>query len=455
MSKKVIIILMTLLTSSLLGGIHPIFAEEVDDNQVTAENLLSMLSDSEAEVTSLFGNIIDEGGEVPEDAAEALLEAQELHAEAQGLYDEGSYEECVEKATDALNEYGKALEEAHEALEEAQEETEEETEDEAEEVTEEETEEQSAEEKAAKMIGLLSNVDKFIARIGVLRGIADELELDEGAIEYQLLDEAEAILENIKLNFDDLDESDIVLGEAVRLIGKATGMLKSQGQPMKAQKFEQFMLHTMNRVEQLNNKMAKIMAKIGSPEENIVMVQSQYGEIYNQLEGIDTKEDLKEAINQLKVLVRETRRVGKGGDDGEELFSEEAIGSVNDQMDVESQLEAYRELAEMMAEDDPLKAEVIGLIVQVDALLDEAETAISEDNEELADQKVEEAKEILETIEDLLGLDEGHGKGVKPEKVTENQGKSNGHNKDSELTEETTEEPEDPEEPEEPETTTN
>jgi hypothetical protein len=453
MIKKVMItlttLLVTILLTSFMGGTYLVNAQEVDENQVTAENLLSMLTDSEAEVTSLFEEIVEGGGDVPEKAIEALNEAQALYEEAQILYDEGSYEECVEKATDALNKYAKALERAQEALEEAQEETEEETEDETEELeaVESQAEEQNAEEKAAKMIGVHSNILKLRDRIITLTDIADALDLqDIDTIEArELLQLATDELDYIDglFGLEALDESEIVLGRAVRYIGQATGMLKSKAAPMKEQKVEQFIEQTQRRLEQMNNKMTRILAKMGSSEENTLMVQAQYDELYAQLEGIDTKEDLRGVFNQLKQLIKETRQVGKGEDS--ELFSEEAMESVNDQMDVESRLDAYKEIVDGMAEDDPLKSEVSELILQVESLLDEAETAISEDNEELADQKVEEAEEILEAIEDLFELDEGHGKGVKPENVTENQGKSNDHKKDSESTEE----------PEEPETTTN
>ena len=59
---------------------------------------------------------------------------------------------------------------------------------------------------------------------------------------------------------------------------------------------------------------------------------------------------------------------------------------------------------------------------------------------ELAEQKLEEAEEILDSIGDLLGEEESNGEGVKPEKPLENNGKPK-NNK-----EEPTEEPEDPEE---------
>ena len=71
MSKKMIItmttLLATLIASSLMGEAYLVNAQEIDENQVAAENLLSMLTTSEAEVTSLFETITGSGGEVPED----------------------------------------------------------------------------------------------------------------------------------------------------------------------------------------------------------------------------------------------------------------------------------------------------------------------------------------------------------------------------------------------------
>ena len=58
MSKKVIVILTallaTLLATSFMGEAYHVKAQEVDENQIAAENLLSLLSESKSEVTSLF-----------------------------------------------------------------------------------------------------------------------------------------------------------------------------------------------------------------------------------------------------------------------------------------------------------------------------------------------------------------------------------------------------------------
>ena len=109
---KLSLILMTVLTASALGGIHFVYGQEADPTSTAAENLLTILSDRESTITFLFEQIVADGGEVTEKALEAFEEAQELHADAQELFDEGQYEEALDKATDALNEYAKAEENA-------------------------------------------------------------------------------------------------------------------------------------------------------------------------------------------------------------------------------------------------------------------------------------------------------------------------------------------------------
>ena len=449
MSKnKLTLIMMTLLTASALGG--AVFAHaqevEVDENMVAAENLLSMLTESEAEVTSLFEQIVGEGGEVQEDAAEALLEAQELHAEAQGLYDEGSYEESVEKATDALNKYGKAITEA----------TPEEPEDpeEPETMT---TEEQEETEKTENMIDITTAIEKARKRITKLDEIATKLTeqgIDVSEANAKLI-EASGRLDDILL--EDTEGAEELLSDAYSLIGEATGMLKSNGEPIKEEKIELFRNQAMHHVEQLNIKMMRFLEKFGSSEEDSLLMQAKYGEISEGLGAIDTKDGLKAAVTQLKWLEKEKRNVGKGTE-VEELLGEDTLESIDDQTKMESKLEYYWGIVNVMDDEDPVKADAFVLLSQVEDLLVEAETALVEGDEDLADEKEEEAEEILENIDDLVGSSgKGKGKGSKPTNDTKGaKSNGNGHNKDDESIEETIEgqEPEDPEDPEDPESDT-
>ncbi|MFC1803305.1 hypothetical protein ACFL0D_04985 [Thermoproteota archaeon] len=461
MSKKMMItlttLLATLLATSLMGGAYLVYAQEVDENQVAAENLLSMLTTSEAEVTSLFETIDGDGGEVPEDASEALLEAQELHAEAQGLYDEGSYEESVEKATEALNKYGKAITKA--TPEEPEEPEDPEVPEDPEEPETMITEEQE-EEETEKMIGITTAIKKAEKRIAKLIEIADELDtlkLDTS--------EARAILAaaSEKLGSISLvnpEEAETLLSEANSLIGDATGLLKSNGEPIKEEKIEHFRQQAIHHIAQLDTKMKRFLEKFGSTEETSLMMQAQYGDIMAGLEGIDTKDGLKAAVTQLKWLEKETRNIGKGTE-VEELLGEEGFESLKGQMKLESKLDYYREIVEAMDSEDPVKTEAADLLAMAEELLGGAETELATGNEDLADEMVEEAEDILDNIEDLLGdYIKGNGKGAKPDKaMNEAKSNGNGHNKDDDSTEATIEdpepeEPEDPEEPEEPETNT-
>jgi len=437
MSKnKLSLIMMTLLTASALGG--AVFAHaqevEVDENMVAAENLLSMLSERESAVTSLFEQIVGEGGEVPEDAAEALLEAQELHAEAQGLYDEGSYEESLEKATDALNKYGKAITEA--------------TPEEPEDPEEPETMTTEEQEETEKMVGLFTAIEKARKRITNLDEIANKLieqGIDVSEAKAKLFD-AGLILDSILL--EDIEGAEEQLFEANSLIGEATGMLKSNGEPIKEEKIELFRTQAMHHMEQLNIKMLRFLDKFGSSEEDSLLMQAKYGEISKGLSAIDTKDGLKAAVTQLKWLEKEKRNVGKGTE-VEELLGEDTFESIDDQTKMESKLEYYWEIVNAMDDEDPVRAEVLVFLSQVEDLLVGAETALVEGDEDLADEKTEEAEEILEIIDDLVGSSgKGKGKGSKQNNATKGaKSNGNGHNKDDEPIEETIEgqEPEDPE----------
>jgi len=449
MIKKVTITLTTLLTTlliiSFMSGTYLVNAQEVDENQATAENMLSMLTESEAEVISLFETITGDGGTIPLDASEALQEAQEQHAEAQTFYDEGDYEKCIEKATKALNKYGKAITKATEEPEEPEDpETTEEPEATTTEEVEEETEEPSitaAMKKAENRIKQLEKIATKLAEQGI--------DVTEATT---LLMDAKAILETI---IEDPEGAEELLSEANGLIGEATSMLKQNGEPIKEAKIEHFRQQAQHHVEQLAAKMNRFMAKFGSSEENSLMVQTQYGEILAGLEAIDTKDGLKDAVTQLRLLEKETRNVGKGTE-VEDLLDEEGFESLKGQLKLESKLDYYQGIVEALDPEDPVRVEVEPLLAQVEGLLGGAETALVEGDEDLADEMLEEAEMVLDDVEDLLGDSvKGNGQGAKPDKE-EKDAKVNGKDpKDEETMEEDIEEPnsEEPEDPEDPEET--
>jgi len=426
MSKnKLTLISMTLLTASALGGAVFAHAQEVDENLVAAETMLSLLSERESTVTSLFEQIVDDGGVVPENAQEAFEEAQLLHVEAQTLFDEADYEEALEKATEALNEYGKA--ETRAVPEEPEPLT---------------VEQLEAEAETEKMVGLFTAIEKARDRITKLREIAEDLGIPdfETSEPGKLLIAAETRLDEIEdmIELVEFDETEIILGEANRLIGQATGMIKSYGAPMKQEKVQNFIEQTMHRMGQLEDKMNRIINKRGLSNEGLT---SQFGVIIAGLEELDTDglthDEMKGIILQLKDIVKNANKVGKPEENEESIFDEETIDALNTQTNMETRIAQYRTQIMSIEGNEELVSELLGLLDDADGLLVQAEDAIGLEDEALAEELTKAAEGILDQFEELFDeFEEEYG--------TENNGKSNSSNGKGKPNEES----EDPEEPE-------
>jgi hypothetical protein len=369
----------TFLSIIAIGGTL-VYGQEVDGKMVASGNLLSILEDSENRVTILFQSITDGGGDVPTEAEELMAEAQQLHGETQDLVDGEEYEACIIKATEALNKYGKALGKAHIAEAEVMEPLEAQVEDET-----------------KKMIGLSSAIEQARDRIDRLREIADELdEDDELEIDTSqarnLLNSAEDILDELAAVFDsgELEAPGNYLGEANGLIGEATGMLRSIGQPRKRERAQQFIQQTINRVGELEQNMNQMFMGQGLPNH---AVSEEFMEIVSGLNGLDPHTDLKDAIEQLKTYVRDINRVGQNLGDGQGI-GEETVAAFNTQSRLGAIIEAYRNKLNAI-EDEELVASLI-------ALLDEAESLLSESEEALISGDQEYAGELMDAVEQLL-----------------------------------------------------
>jgi hypothetical protein len=403
MDKKIMItlatLLATLMATSFMGGDQLVYAQEVDENMVAAESLLSMLTDSEAEVTSIFESIIGEGGEVPEEATDAYNDAQELHQEAQELFDEELYEESLEKATEALNKYGEAITIATP---------------EPEEMTPLEEEIQVETDKLTGLFRAVANARDKLSKLDTIV-MALESQGIEGTDVTPLFEEIENELVAFEadLNNPEIDKSTLNFGQVNSKITHLINEIRKMGKPIKTQKFENFQLQYTQRVSQLEKKMNKILAKMGSSEENMLMLQSQFGQINEQIEGIDT-DDFKEAVKELKKWVKETKKVSKNKEI-EEQIGEDGLESINEQIEIEIKLQYYMGLLDEMEDDDPMKAEILDLITIIQGLIDDAETALVDEDEGLADSKMTEAKDKLDELDDLMGNGKGKNKG-KPEK---------------------------------------
>ncbi len=383
MKKTITALLIMLLATSAAGGLSFAAAEETETPQQTAEALLGVLEERHADVVELFDSIVEEGGEVPEDAQEEFDEADGLRDEAQALYDAGDYEESIEKGTEALNKYKEATSLATETVEEDEPEPEEPDEDDG-------------------AIDLLSGYEKAADRLDKLKAIAKELAtqgLDTSEADALIL-EAEDSLSQLEeaLKQGDLEAAEPLLGQTNGTLGRLTAALKTIGKPKKKEKMEHFVTQTKHRVQQLETKMFRILAKYGLSEEDEQAIKAEFQAMRDGLDDIDVdRDDLRDTVDSLKKLVKDTKRVGKGKDVDEDVVDD--IKKLNEH---ESKLNRYRErISELEGLGAPTD-ELLGLLKEAEGLLLQAEEEMKAGNKDAAGDLIDEADEILDMIDDMI-----------------------------------------------------
>lgn len=384
MNRKIIsLIVMTLLATSATGLSYT-RAQVTDPRGQAAETLLGLLEQSHARVTALFESMTAEGGQVPEGAQEQLQEAIQLQTEAQAHYDAGEYEECIEKATEALNAYGKATAKVNEA----------EGEDGEDDTEDEETEE---------AVGLFTAVDKAREHLEKLRSIASDLAsqgIDVSEAE-SLLSQAEAALNSAEdeLNQGNFDAAEGLLEEARSLMGQATGDLRSLSEPKKKEKTEHFINQTMIRVRQLEEKMLRILSKYGVSEEDTQALTAEFQTMTAALEGIDVdEEDLDDVVDQLKDLVKESHEIGKDHDEVED----ETMERLNDVSKLEAKLNRYRERLRELEQLGYNTGNMTGIYTEAEGLLSEAMVKLEEGDREAAEDLIDQVDEMLDDADDMM-----------------------------------------------------
>ena len=380
--KSIALTLITLLVASSAAGLNFAGAQPDETSQQVAETLLGVLENSHGEVTSLFESVVSEGGTVSEDAQEAYDEAVQLRTQAQEEYDLGEYEEAVETATEALNKYGKAAGKVYEDEEE----------DEVE-IEDEETEEH---------LGLFVALERSLERLDKRMTIADELTAQgiDVSEAVTLIDEAQGKLDAMRAALDagDFESAEDLLDEANSLLGQSTGSLQSLSHQKKKEKTEKFIVATRNLIQNLENKLGRILDKYNVTEEDAQAIRDQFQEMYAKLDGLDLDEDedLKDVIDDLKDIVKDSRDVG---DDEDELDDDivDNLKKINKQ---ESKLERYKEKIEELAQLGLDTSELEALVADIEEALANAQSVTDEgdDSEDLID----EADELLDDLDDLI-----------------------------------------------------
>lgn len=378
--KSMALILITLLAGSSAAGLSLVGAQTTDNSQQVAETMLNMLENSHEEMRMLFESTVAAGGTISEDAQTAFDEAGQLKTQAQEEYDLGEYEKAVKTATKAMNGYGKA----------------------AGKVFEENDEEELEDEEVEKNLGLFVAYEKSLERYEKLVEIAGELtaqEIDVTEVSG-LLDEAQGKLEDMRTALDegDFEAAEERLEEANSLLGQATGKLRSLSNQKKKEKTARFIDQTKNLVQNLEDKMLRILNKYDLAEEDAAAIQEQFQLMKAKLDGIDLDEDedINDAIGELKDIVKESKNVGKDKDD----LDDEVVESLKEINKQESKLERYRARIRELSGLGVDTAEMEALMARVETALMNAQSGA--ENEEDTENLIDEADELLDQLDDLI-----------------------------------------------------
>jgi tetratricopeptide (TPR) repeat protein len=374
------------------------FAKQGNQSPEVADTLFNILADTRNEVDALFEDITQNGGTIPDEALESYEEALILWEEAETSYDEGDYEEAADKATEALNEFGEAAEEA--------------SEDDGEELEVEENEE------TENAIGLSVKHEKMMRRLEKLRAVVTNLEfngLDVTDI-FSLLDQIEALLSEAEVMLDegDFEEAEEALEVAKELIGKATGFVHSTSNMIQKDKTEKFIEKTIMRLMNLERNVNRILARKGVSQEEMDEISGLFGILAEQLGTLDqvlSEESLEEVVDELDDLVEEADDIIDEEDD----LDEDVTDALKDLDKLWYKVSEYKmEIGELadVGEDVTVQADMLN---SVESLLEAAYIELGDDDHEAAQDKIEEAENILNELDELIEDSEEHADEVDDE----------------------------------------
>jgi len=401
---------------------------EHDETEFTVEdapcelvsNLLSIIETSRNQTQTILNSLIDEGIEIPEEALEEFEKGNETVWEVYSLYEAGECESAADKAAEALDHFREAASLAMEA--------------------EEELEDYGAEEKAEKAIGLRVAIERAYSFLDKVNETAAEFEdkgLDVSDVRA-LLEEASVTLAQAEslLEGGDFDGAEDAKSEAREMLGQAMGLLHSKNKGEKADKALDFLEKTDERLDKLEEQIAKMLENLDLPPEaiegiigalqnaqdkiQVVKDQLLSGDLEGALDGLDdVLEDSDGAIdtldefdhgrgNKIRAIQKITAKLDylnatlqalKEGDEDARARAEELLREARNLLSEASDgLEAG-----LSDEVEPAIDEAEELVEEVDDLLDELKEELEdrEEEEEEREERLDDAEELREEIAKL------------------------------------------------------
>ena len=373
-------LLISLLLTTVARDTGLTCAKTEDTSHHVAETLLDLLKVSCEEVNALFRSISN-GSYTTDDLVETLAEAETLHEEAKAYFEAGEYDQAIDRATKAMNLYGKVASKTYEIQRK----------------DEEQNEDNEAEE-TFEPVELYSYYEKSLDRLERFKEITYELESQgvEVSETLALILETELSLADMKekLEHRDFEEAESMHKVVEDALEEVEGGLQSQSHEKRKEKAERFIDQTRQRVQQLETKYDKVLDKHDVSDDDIGGIHEEFQEIFSALDEAEKDiddDELDEAIEQLKDTVKELKDVGKD----QEGLDEELVENLNNLNEQDFILKTYLDRIRML--------EGLGIdTVELDDLLEKIERLLVDANKKINEGKNEDAEILIDDSDDLL-----------------------------------------------------
>ena len=365
-----------------------------------AEELLSLMEASRAQVIASLNQLSDDGFAIPEASLELLRSGDEAAGEAFRYMEAGDYQSVVDRATEALQLYGEAIRLALCADQEA------------------------AEEDGgvnAALVGLKERIERgysFSSELNATMQALSEMGLDVSFVQF-LLETASEHLEHAAALLDEADleavESELAMAEAC--LEAAFELLQAINGEVTVEKAAKFLEKSEERVQKLEERITKLLGNISLTQDDAALLgdsfddaQAKNREIRALIEGgeLDTAvAEFDEVSRYIDRILAMLERYDSGKSNNLKRIEKietmssllgEAIESLNDQGVDISQLG--------------------GKVEEVSGKIEEAIESLTEDDVEGADTLIDEAEDMVDEVDDTVSdlkknSKEGHQKGGK------------------------------------------
>ena len=373
-------LLISLLLTTVARDTGLTCAKTEDTSHNVAETLLDLLKVSCEEVNALFRSIPN-GSDITNDLVEALAEAETLHEEAKAYFEAGEYDQAIDRATKAMNLYGKVASKIYEIQ-----------------GKDEEQNEDDETEETVEPVELYSYYEKSLDRLERFKEITYELE-NQGVEVSEILTlilKTESSLADMKekLEHGDFEEVESIHTVVEDALEEVEGGLQSQSHEKRKEKAERFIDQTRQRVQQLETKYDKVLDKHDVSDDDIGGIHEEFQEIFSALDEAEKDiddDELDEAIEQLKDTVKELKDVGKD----QEGLEDELVENLNNLNEQDFILKTYLDRIRML--------EGLGIdTVELDDLLEKIERLLVDANKKINEGKNEDAEILIDDSDDLL-----------------------------------------------------